>query len=119
MATEWIGYTVGTGAAPVSFAQRPLGIAQYDSSFWSQGGSTFTHDAGIDNLENQAHAAGGDPELYGKLTGKLDQWVYNHYESLPLVAIGALYAAKTNVAGGWSPGNGQYDMNIRGLATTG
>lgn len=116
---KWVGYTVGTGAAPVSFAQRPLGIAQYDSSFWSQGGSTFTHDSGIDSLENQAHAAGGNPALYGKLTGKLDQWVYNHYESLPLVAIGALYAAKTNVAAGWSPGDGQYDMNIRGLATTG
>lgn len=115
---KWVGYNVGTGAAPVSFAQRPLGIAQYDSSFWSQGGSTFTHDTGLDALVNQGHASGGSPKAYGDVTWKLDQYVYNHYESLPLVAIGALYAAKKDVIGNWTPGNGQYDMNIRGLTTT-
>lgn len=113
---KWVKYTVGIGAAPVGFAQRPLGIAQYDSAFWSKGGSTWTHDAGIDALVDQGHAAAGDQTQYGNITAQLNKYVYDHYMSLPVVSLSSFYAAKTNVASGWSLGNGQYDMNVRALA---
>ena len=114
---KWVGYTVGTGAAPVAFAQRPLGIAQYDSAFWSKGGSTFTHDPGIDALVDKGHAAGDSPERYGQITQQLNQYVHKNYQSLPIVSLGSFYAGKKAVTTGWYLGNGQYDMNIRGLAT--
>jgi peptide/nickel transport system substrate-binding protein len=115
---KWVKYTVGIGAAPVGFAQRPLGIAQYDSAFWSKGGSTWTHDPQIDALVDQGHAAGADKTAYGNVTAQLNQYVYDHYLSLPLVSLSSFYAGQPNVVAGWSVGNGQYDMNIRGLATT-
>jgi len=113
---KWVGYTVGTGAAPVAFAQRALGIAQYDSAFWSKGVSTFTHDTTIDRLVDQGHAAGDSPKRYGQITAQLNKYVYDNYLSLPVVSLGSFYAGKESVLAGWTPGNGQYDMNIRTLA---
>ena len=114
---RWVGYSVGIGAAPVAFAQRALGIAQYDSAFWSKGVSTFTHDPRIDALVDQGHNAGDSPVRYGRITAQLNQYVYDNFLSLPIVGLGSFYAGKQTVIAGWSPGNGQYDMNIRTLAS--
>lgn len=113
---KWVSYTVGTGAAPVAFAQRALGVAQYDSAFWSKGVSTFTHDSTIDGLVDQGHAAGDSPKKYGQITAQLNQYVHDNYLSLPIVSLGSFYAGKDDVVADWFPGNGQYDMNIRFLA---
>lgn len=113
---DWVGYNLGGNAAsPVGFAHRPLGLAYYENGFSSEGGSTVTHDPNIDALIEEGRAAADDREEYGAVTRELNQYVYDNYLSLPLVRLNSFYAAKEGID--WSPGEGQYDMNPRGLVS--
>lgn len=110
---DWVGYTLDVAASPVAFAHRPLGLAYYENGFWSQGGSTVTHDPEIDAMVDQGRAAAADEDAYGKVTAELNRYVYDNYLSLPIIELNSFYAARTGIE--WSPGTGQYDINARDL----
>jgi peptide/nickel transport system substrate-binding protein len=112
---QWLGFTIDFGAAPVSFAHRPFGLAYYENGFFSEGASTVTHDPALDELVGAGRAAAGSEEDYSAATAALDQYVYDNFLSLPIAQLNSFYAAGEGID--WSAGKGQYDLNVRDLVS--
>ena len=111
---KWVGYTLEGAAAPIPIANRPLGGAVYDVQFASGGPATYTHDDTLDAMIADLREAGDDLEAYSRISGQLNQYVHDHYLSIPLLGVGSLYAISDSVRM-WQLGTGQYDINVRGL----
>ena len=47
-------------------------------------------------------------------TSSADQYVYDHYMSIPILELGALFATTQKIEK-WDLGAGQYDINVRSL----
>jgi peptide/nickel transport system substrate-binding protein len=114
---KWVSYKLNFAASAVAIANRPLGLSVYQGQFYSTGSSTYTHDPNIDSLVQQLVAAQSDTQATGALTQQVDQYIHDHYLTIPLIQLGSFYAVKSASIPQWSLGGGQYDINVRAMVS--
>lgn len=113
--SKWVNYTLGSAAAPNAIANRPLASSVYNGQFSSKGSSTYTKDPVLDGMINGLNAAEAvSKEQFASETQRVNQYVHDHYLSIPIVELGSFYAVSSSVKQ-WNLGGGQYDINVREL----
>ena len=98
---------------------QPKQIPEIAQALWPKDGSVVDIVSGsryLKSFDGDSLPPEARRKVNVEITAQLNKYVYDNYLSLPVVSLGSFYAGKESVLAGWTPGNGQYDMNIRTLA---
>ena len=111
----WFDEQIPGAISPIGIANRLLPHTIYLTQFRCEGDITYACDPDFDVIVNAMLAELGDESAYAGYAQQANQYIHDHYMSIPILEVGTFYAGNEDVPADWTLGTGQYDINTPGL----
>jgi peptide/nickel transport system substrate-binding protein len=112
----WFAQKLPNSAGAIGLANTPFELSVFLGQFASTGINSYAKDPNLDALIQAVQNGSASKDAYSAAVTAVNQYIYDHYMTVPLMEIGAFYAGDPKVLpSSWKLGKGEYDFNSAGL----